>query len=524
MNTKYTFTLIAAVCASTAFAAKPIDFGEITPGTVYTYESKTPAGGYFTPAESCVVKTYATGDMIHAYSDANHTQEVASTNYYYGANGEKVNVYNGIGGETIYFYNDFPFDGGTFRLAAGNEEITLSHAYPAPSDKLMSVADNYRLELIFSTPVKCTKCKLEAGGQSIDLTPDIYSSTVTFDWHSIIMQWYADGTLSEGDEMTMTITGIRDENDSGNRPNFGDGAGKLILRYKMAAKPAQLVDQTNTPNSGCKDFMTYYLPGGEDGLVKLTFDRDLDPTWKPTAKIQYGDLDNQDYSMYIEYPPVFIEGSTLNVDLRGVSRLPGEMVPGLPAQKYIYLQVTDIKSSDGQHVWTGQLSSPYSFGFSYELKTVIYNVAADWLPLPGAPLASGTDMEIWVLNGNHIIFDTVDFAFTHAGEPAMASVPYSELQAEADPSYADAVIYTLKAPQLDADADTEINVSFGGLICADGQDHTSDISVRYRSATSGVESVTVGVADDTIYDLQGRRVTNPSAGIYIRGGKKFIVK
>ena len=30
--------------------------------------------------------------------------------------------------------------------------------------------------------------------------------------------------------------------------------------------------------------------------------------------------------------------------------------------------------------------------------------------------------------------------------------------------------------------------------------------------------------DDAIYDLQGRRVTNPTRGIYIRGGKKFIQK
>lgn len=32
------------------------------------------------------------------------------------------------------------------------------------------------------------------------------------------------------------------------------------------------------------------------------------------------------------------------------------------------------------------------------------------------------------------------------------------------------------------------------------------------------------VAGQTIYDLQGRRVLNPSNGIYIVNGKKFVVK
>lgn len=41
---------------------------------------------------------------------------------------------------------------------------------------------------------------------------------------------------------------------------------------------------------------------------------------------------------------------------------------------------------------------------------------------------------------------------------------------------------------------------------------------------TGIEGVTVEQPkDDTIYDLMGRKVTNPSAGIYIRGGKKVYI-
>ena len=34
----------------------------------------------------------------------------------------------------------------------------------------------------------------------------------------------------------------------------------------------------------------------------------------------------------------------------------------------------------------------------------------------------------------------------------------------------------------------------------------------------------VEVTDGVIFDLSGRRVANPTKGIYIKNGKKFIVK
>ncbi|MDE6018200.1 MAG: hypothetical protein K2G85_05240 [Muribaculaceae bacterium] len=44
--------------------------------------------------------------------------------------------------------------------------------------------------------------------------------------------------------------------------------------------------------------------------------------------------------------------------------------------------------------------------------------------------------------------------------------------------------------------------------------------------TSGVEEISSQPSsyDDVIYDLTGRRVDNPSSGIYIRNGKKYIIK
>ena len=42
---------------------------------------------------------------------------------------------------------------------------------------------------------------------------------------------------------------------------------------------------------------------------------------------------------------------------------------------------------------------------------------------------------------------------------------------------------------------------------------------------SGIHQMTAAPdADDKLYNLQGQRVLNPSKGIYIRNGKKFVGK
>ena len=512
-----------SIVSSVALAQSPADWGEMVPGNVYPYEAKTPVEGVYTPAESGMIRCYSSGSVISPYSDAEHTQILESLKSYYSPSGEKVRVYSVAQDQTLYFFDSFPLDGGEFRFAVGKEEIELAGVSPAPSDMPLSMSVNYRLSIMFSIPVKCTKCKLEIDGTSADVTVDASDSMLTVNWFNTIMGWYREGKIKDGDMLTVTLSGIRDENDSSNRPDFGDGLGKLVLNYKMAAKPAELVREINTPADGVTDFFSYYLPDGEEGLVSLVFDSPLSLQNAAHAQVEYGDPDNLDFGVYVESVPVSIDGSTLTADLRGVTRFPEDMIPGLPPLPNIYLSIYDIKSEDGQYVLTGQMSNPYSFGFSYDLKSVVYSIAADWLPLPGSILAADEDMEIWVLNGNRISFDSVDFSFKRDGEDVIGGIPYADLAVKDDPDYADAVIYSLKAPDMEAYEDSDIIVTFGGLKCADGLDHTSDIRVRYYPSGSGVEGIPDNIADDRLYDLNGRRIAIPSKGIRIRNGKKFIV-
>ena len=514
----------SVACASVSLnAATTLDLGEMQPDVVYDYELLVPVMGYYTPLESGILKSYCTGDEIGLFSDSEHQNEIFSEQSFYTGSGEKARVYSVNKGETVYFYNPAPVSEGKFRFVVGKEQIELGSLNPSP-ENVLSLSSSYRAELAFNMSIKCSKCVIDANGVSTELTPEVVDSYISVNWFNTLMQWYRTGKIKAGDTLTVTFTGIRDAYNSSNRPDFGDGVGKLVLKYKLAAKPVELISEIGTPNSGVPDFLSYYLPGSSDGIVTLVFNGDLDPACHPDAEIQYGDQDNIEAGMYMEHPPVKVDGKTVTVYLQGVKRFPEEMVPGLPAQSTINLIVSNIKSPDGQYVLTGQVASPYSFGYVYNLKNVVYSIAADWVPAVGSPLAAGADMEIWVLNGERIIFDSIDFSYLKDGIQSKVSVPYSDLKVEKDADSDDALLYHLSAPVLEADPDSDIIVTFAGLQCADGLDHSSDILGKYKSAATGVESIGVNPVDKVYFDLTGRRIASPEKGIYILNGKKVVIK
>lgn len=521
-------TVMSAIIASSMAinAATVNDLGELESGAEYTYSAMEPVSATFTVPKSGLLRTYASGDMIYAFTDEEHNDYLEDLEFYWGPNGTKAHVYEVKEGEKIYFHNNFPMDGGTFKIMFGDQPIEISNVYPAAgTEGLTSVSANMQIEVNFNMPVEYTKFTLEAEGQSTQLAADARNTSISANWYSTIMNWYRSGVLKEGSELTVTITGVRDKYNSNNRPNFGDGAGKVVLKYKMAAKPAEVTMEIGTPMTGTYDFLSYWSPESEAGQVILGFDRDLDPACEPEVVIEYGDRESENFDLYLENPPYTIEGGTITVDLRGKSRLSQEMVPGLAKLSFINLRITGILSVDGQRVWTGNEMSPTSYSYSYNYVELAYNISSDWTPAIGRSINAGEEMEIWVMNGDQIAFDSIDFAYTSNGEAVVASVPYAEVKAEADPDVAGAMLYYLTVPAMTPDADTDITVTFGGLAVTDGQDHSADLTATYKAGTSGVAGIEETGNSGETYDLQGRRVKEGelAPGLYIRDGKKIMI-
>ena len=53
----------------------------------------------------------------------------------------------------------------------------------------------------------------------------------------------------------------------------------------------------------------------------------------------------------------------------------------------------------------------------------------------------------------------------------------------------------------------------------------AEIKVVLSDLATGVENVKAeSTVEDVVYDLMGRKVENPAQGIYVKNGKKFIVR
>lgn len=52
----------------------------------------------------------------------------------------------------------------------------------------------------------------------------------------------------------------------------------------------------------------------------------------------------------------------------------------------------------------------------------------------------------------------------------------------------------------------------------------SNAKMVFRGETTGIKDVTVETANDDMYDLQGRRIVNPDKGVFIKNGKKVVIK
>lgn len=61
-------------------------------------------------------------------------------------------------------------------------------------------------------------------------------------------------------------------------------------------------------------------------------------------------------------------------------------------------------------------------------------------------------------------------------------------------------------------------------VLASLENAASNAKMVFRGETTDIKGVTVETANDDMYDLQGHRIVNPDKGIYIKNGKKVVIK
>lgn len=544
--------LLALICGllispshSNAAEINSVDLGSLSPEVTYTFPEYSEVTADYTPSVSGPVKFLWSGSPLTLYSASDHTEEsIVGGTHSYTQNGQLISYSHLEAGHTYYIYSamtlmttDLVIHEGETVLELLNVNPSVDPASPDYYGGKFSASKNYRIDLDFNYPVTVGNCLLIVGTEKVRVNPLVNNATVSFDVNEAIMGLYNEGMLKEGDVMTLRMLQVKDAMDP--EIKYGE-SGRLEIEFVMADKPAELIDTKGYSSKSTENPLnSYYLPGDTAALMQLVFDKEIARDCAPIAQLTYGNPENLELELYTEEIPGVVEENVVTFDFSGKLRRRVDMIPTddisqLPGSMYV--AYAGIMTPDGQRAYTGMISNPTSFSASYSIQELQYTIAADFTPARGAQLKPGSEMEIWVMNGDKIQFDEIAIDYMEKGEPKSVSVGKDKIEQSVDPysSAGSDFLYNFEVPDFSADADSEVCVYMTNLICADGLDHSADVRAIFKGVSSGVGAMgTVSDVISDVFDITGRVVLRDAtraemsclpAGVYVWRGKKIIVR
>lgn len=534
---KASLVLCAAAGAANVAEAATVDLGELVPGEVYEYPALATVVGQYTPSQTGPVKfmySRAALDLFTSPTYEDGTQVGFEFSY---VDGKQMRAYSKLEEGVTYYLMGMPMDSSTLQIFEGKTDIEVVSVSPSlKEDQYFSVSSNYTIDVAFNTPVTLTNALIINGSNRETASYNVSSTYVSIDVAAPIMKMYREGNIKKDDVMTLRLVGVADSYDSTNK--YGSN-GRLEIDFLMPNKPGELLSIVNASQSNADNpFLSYYASNDPAGVVSFTFDTPLAADGA-VAKLTYGNPDEIEIGLYVEEVPGINSGNTASFDFSGKLRRPIDMLPGSTSSTQpsnFAILFSNIYTEDGQRVYTARQSNPSGFSMSFKINTLQYTISTDFTPGRGSKLVPGKEMEIWVMNGMYLNSTGIKFDYTENGQPKTYVVPMSEVYVEPDPIAEEDMIYTFNIPSLYVDADTKVKVSFADAECADGLDHSKELTAEfgYDSSTVGVESVGNDDADTvTVYNAAGVCVMKNAdryalkslpKGLYIVNGKKEIVR
>lgn len=408
-------------------------------------------------------------DSPYVYTDETFSTKSEESFAFSGTYDPKYYTLGCTSGNTYYFGRDFVMNAGTMTVSFLTEAEPVELLSVSPSVEEPLNASTANISLRFNQGVNVSQCIMATGSSSASLTVNGNGRDyVSANASDKLVEWYADGTLNEGDEITFTFTNVKAGNDSG--AVYGTD-GTLALTYRAAAKPMTLVSSTNTPDSETpvRTFYSYYMTDDAAGNVTLTFSGDINTGSKPTVTLSYGDPETEDY--YTETIEPQIYGNILFIDLKGRLRRAADMVSSGQLYDYIGLKVSGVKDSGGNYAYSTMQGSYGAYGFSYEYAEVNYVVKSDWT-VDGSAVsqsAIGEDtrnIELWLgESGGNVAFTGAEFKYVSGGAEHTATIPKSGMTVTAESGE---TTVSIPVPNISIDAGSEVTVSLTGVERPDG--------------------------------------------------------
>lgn len=485
MLQKYLLMLVLVITGTVTASAvnkDTTDWGEMQTDVAYAFDGlQSIYTGHFTAPEAGVlVVSSSSSDVITPYSDEalenrmeySYMRDVETGHAYY-----KLNL---TAGQTVYFQYK-SIGSGAITLSFGNDaskKIALVSSYPDAGSTVMCTQTR-QIGFQFNTPVACDGVEIVSGNFTKSLDAVVSSNSIYLNIKDDFYKFMTNGNLKEGDQFTIRVINVRNADDE------SDVLGDVTASFVCGKKPVALVNEGNFSTS--HTFLSFWPKGNADGIFTLTFDGDLEPATaegNPTkVTLTYGDNSSgaEASARYVENPAFAVDGNTLTVDLTGTERSPYSMLGTNTKYDVINFNISRVRDAQGYPVYSSASGTIGSFSRSLPYETISVEANTEFTPANGESLKGVDNIEVFATDYEKFEYDGVNFAYTLNGQNDTIFVAKNAITATADADIEGAYAINIPVPEvIKTNADVKnVNVSFAGLVAADGQDYSSKFTAVY---------------------------------------------
>lgn len=503
---------VLAVFSALGARAQEVDLGELELGKEYELTIYKPCKATFTaPETGTIVASCTRSYWPEPYLDPEYTKPVPYT-HSYTSNGS-IWEFKVEAGVKYYFYHDFLFDSGTFSIDYAATEVKRKSMNPE-MDSTLDIGGVGQVHIEYNMNVSVSDITLAVGDKVLGTGVAYLSGrnvSIPFKGENPeeldLIGLIRNGSVKSGDvlEFSFLVTSLNDPS--------------LTLEEKLTfVCPEMLVQLLST--NGLAEFLSYWFPGEDAGMLKLNFDAPLyqetDGKSVASATIQYGNPESDvEGDCYVAQIPTRIEGNTLVIDFTGVRRRASDMLSSGNSYETILVKIDNVKDDKGRYVHTGGKGALGSFSFEFPYKMVEAEAVYEFTPASGTDLsATSGDIELWVQNRSYIRFDGVAYSYKNTeGVDVVEVKPLAELNPEVD-EYGDMILMIPVEGELRTK--DNLKISLANLMFADGVEREISAAYNLTEDYASISGVAASAAVKTEYfTIDGKRVERQQKGVSI---------
>lgn len=403
----------------------------------------------------------------------------------------------------------------------------------------------------FNRAITMNLIKLVCGAYSFDVDDILLSgNSLSFNITSALNAALSDGKIKAGDKFQIRISGLRDAKDDA---NLYEGSGRLVIEFDAPYRQNTFVkatvagSQLSYITANSYNFLSYYRPDSEDGLIEVEFSGDIKSV--DDVYLSMGNLDLDASGKYHRSSlPYTINGNKLIIDARGKLRTLAVLFPavvetepgedggnnedlGAYDKEHATIALSNVIDVNGNAFISELPGSVGSYAFYMNYVEIVDEAYIDGdNKYEGDNVAAGEQVSLWLSNTD-IQFEGLEVTYFVPSDTQDENSEIKQVQmmkiVEQYTEKSDEVqgkIISFVMPDMDnVVVGSTVRVALHNANSADGMPHYLYIEYKAVDAAVAISSVENEKSDNSVYSLNGVKANAVGkGGIYIINGKKVV--